>query len=212
MGPFPVAEGENLLVLQTPDPLNIPITMEAHGRPDQPSGSLSALDKPESGLFPYDENVIFGESSFFKKHTPTQSLPSPKEVREVANQSTDPRARDTSRPPPVCFPSVNLLVKYGTEVTLAEGQCLLLVRKALYPLVPVPEVYGWCRDGDQVFIYMELLDGITLEKSWEGFVEEDKISICQQLRHMVDAWRGLKQNFSPSFIGELLKLLILYNN
>jgi aminoglycoside phosphotransferase (APT) family kinase protein len=93
-------------------------------------------------------------------------------------------------------------VKYGTEVTLAEGQCLLFIRNTLSEVVPVPEVYGWCKDDDQVFIYMELVDGMTLEKSWDTMTEGEKTSAGQQLHDMVDALRGLKQDSWPPFIGK----------
>jgi hypothetical protein len=95
---------------------------------------------------PYDDEVDFHNSSFFRKHEPT-SLPSPDMIRELASRSQDPRAKLRTRPPPVYFPSLGLCVKYGTEVTIAEGQCLLLVHRKLSPDVPVPEVYIWCKDG-----------------------------------------------------------------
>jgi hypothetical protein len=152
--------------------------------------------------FPFDENVVFRESSFFKKSNAPLSLPTPTEVREVASYSENPRARLITRPPPVTFPNVGLLVKYGTEVTLAEGQCLLFIRNNLSEVVPVPEVYGWCKDGDQAFIYMELVNGMTLETSWDTMIEGEKTAVCQQLHDMVDALRGLKQDSWPPFIGK----------
>ena len=85
---------------------------------------------------------------------------------------------------------------------MAEGQTLLYIRNTLSQVVPVPEVYGWCKDDSQTFIYMELIDGITLEKSWDNISEDGRIAVCQQLRHIIDTWRGLKQDFAPPFIGE----------
>jgi hypothetical protein len=152
--------------------------------------------------FPFDKNVEFRESSFFKKPNAPLSLPTPTEVREVASHSENPRAKLVTRPPPVTFPNLGLLVKYGTEVTLADGQCLLFIRNTLSEVVPVPEVYGWCKDDDQVFIYMELVDGMTLEKSWDTMTEGEKTSVGQQLHDMVDALRGLKQDSWPPFIGK----------
>jgi len=97
---------------------------------------------------------------------------------------------------------MGLLVKYGTEVTIDEGQCLLFVRRALSQTVRVPEVYKWCRDDGQVFIYMELINGVTLDKSWEKLIEDDRLAICQQLRHVIDAWRSLKRDSTSAFIGK----------
>jgi hypothetical protein len=152
--------------------------------------------------FLFDESVVFRDSSFFKRPNALLSLPTPTEVREVASHSGNPRAKLITRPPPVHFPHLGLLVKYGTEVTLAEGQCLLFIRNTLSEVVPVPEVYGWCKDDDQVFIYMELVEGMTLEKSWNTMIEGEKTSICQELRNMVNAWRGIKQDSWPPFIGK----------
>jgi hypothetical protein len=152
---------------------------------------------------PYDDEVDFRDSSFFQKHDLT-SLPTPNAVREVASRSKDPRTKRRNRPPPVYFPSLGLCVKYGTEVTIAEGQCLLFVRSKLSQHVPVPEVYKWCKDDGQVFIYMELMDGVTLEKSWESFNEENRLAVCEQLRCMVDAWRSLGCDSDSAFIGKLM--------
>ena len=93
-------------------------------------------------------------------------------------------------------------MKYGEEITIEEGQCLLALRQLLPGTVPVPEVYGWRKDDGQVFIYMELVNGITLEKSWENMNKEDKIAICHQLRRMVDAWRNLKQDVKSPFVDK----------
>lgn len=120
--------------------------------------------------FPFDD-VVFRESSFFQKPNAPLSLPTPTEVKEVASHSENPSAKLVTRPPPVTFPNLGLLVKYETEITLAGGQCLLFIRNTLSEAVPVPEVYGWCEDGDKVFIYMELVDGMTLEKSWDTMTE-----------------------------------------
>ncbi|KAF2834880.1 kinase-like protein [Patellaria atrata CBS 101060] len=153
--------------------------------------------------FPCDENVTFCESSFFKRPGAPLELPCPAEVRQIASQSTDPCSQLITRPPPVIFQPLGLLVKYGSEITLAEGQCLHLVHRQLSGRVPVPEVYGWCKDGEQTFIYMELVEGITLEASWENLAEEERKALCGQLRQMISAWRSLKQHFSQPFIGHV---------
>ncbi|KAH6612114.1 phosphotransferase enzyme family protein-like protein [Boeremia exigua] len=151
---------------------------------------------------PSGDDVDFHGSSFFQKHDST-SLPSPDVVREVASHSKDPKARLRTRPLPVFFPELGVCVKYGTEVTIAEGQCLLLIRSKLSQHVPVPEVYKWCKDDGQVFIYMELMNGVTLEKSWDGLDEGDRLAVCEQLRCMIAAWRGLGCTSDLTFIGHI---------
>jgi hypothetical protein len=171
-----------------------------HHAPSDEASEVGSNTKVD-GL-PYDDEVNFHDSSFFQKYD-LASLPSPDMVREVASRSEDPRTIRRTRPPPVYFPNLELCVKYGTEITIAEGQCLLSVRSKLFPYVPVPEVYRWCKDDGQVFIYMELIDGVTLEKSWEGMNEEDRLVVCEQLRGMIDAWRGLGCDSDSALISKL---------
>jgi hypothetical protein len=163
--------------------------------------ALPLSSHPKVVGLPYDDEVTFPTSSFFQNHAST-SLPPPNAVRHVASRSPDPSAKRRTRPPPVYFPNLGLCVKYGTEVTIAEGQCLLFIRSKLSLSVPVPEVYGWCKYDGQVFIYMELVDGVTLEKSWGGLNEGGRRAVCEQLRCMVDAWRGLECGSDTAFIGE----------
>lgn len=47
----------------------------------------------------------------------------------------------------------------------------------LLPNVPVPEVYGWCRDQGETFSHMQLVDGITLEDAWPDMVVEEKYDL-----------------------------------
>jgi hypothetical protein len=44
---------------------------------------------------------------------------------------------------------------------------------------------------------MELINSATLDKSWEKLIEEDRLVICQQLRHMIEAWRILLCDSKP---------------
>jgi len=135
------------------------------------------------------------DSSFFVREDP--QLPTPTEVRQAAG--TNYRG---GRPPPVIFQSLNLLVKYGSAITIAEGQCLWAIRR-LAPAVPVPEVYGWRRDKCETFIYMQMVEGITLEECWPDLTVENRLGICKQLHYIVDSLRQLRQDPTDQFIGEL---------
>ncbi|OAA55560.1 Protein kinase-like domain protein [Niveomyces insectorum RCEF 264] len=157
---------------------------------------------------PRGDDVVFPESGIFRRHDPSSgfSLPSPAAVRaEGARQHGAAAAARSTRPPPVRFPSLGLLVKYGSMVSVAEAQCLVMVRQFL-PTIPVPEVYGWRHDGRQAFIYMELVEGATLEESWDGLTEDEKTAICGELHDLVATWRRLPQTlFSDTpFIGSVV--------
>ncbi|KAI1451421.1 kinase-like domain-containing protein [Annulohypoxylon moriforme] len=155
-----------------------------------------------------ESGFIFPQSQYFTNHKSSEEriLPSPAQVRAAGRDPTNPATCSTTRPPPVKIPSLALLVKYGSQVSIAEAECLILVRKYL-PSVPVPEVYGWCEDDKQTFIYMELVEGRTLEDSWGQLSEEEKVSICSELRNMANAWRELPQRlFSDApFVGHIGK-------
>ncbi|KAL2070322.1 hypothetical protein VTL71DRAFT_13348 [Oculimacula yallundae] len=161
---------------------------------------MSALEPHCSFLLlpdklPSADNITFLETSFFTKHR--ELLPTPAEVREAAGPISK-----IFRPPPVSFPSMNLIVKYGRSITKAEGQCLWAVHR-LCPNVPVPEVYGWCQDGGETFIYTQLIGGATLEHEWPGMDVEEKYEICTQLHGMLNELRQLRQDPSDQFIGTI---------
>ena len=141
---------------------------------------------------------MFKESTYFLRNGPESSLPLPAEVR--ANQGQGQYG-------PVQFESLNLLVKYGKDITVAEGQCLWALRRFLPSQVPVPEVYGWCEDNGEIFVYMELVKGVTLEKKWESLSEQEREIICDQLRVMSLSLRNLQQDPKDQFVGEWLSRL-----
>lgn len=142
---------------------------------------------------PSADNITFFDTSFFANGH--KRLPTPAEVRLAAGPQTK-----MSRPVPVSFPSMNLIVKYGLTISTAEGQCLLAIRH-LCPNVPVPEVYGWCQDEGETFIYIEKVEAATLEQEWPNLDTEERYEICTQLRCIIDELRQLQQDPSNLFIG-----------
>ncbi|KAI7502590.1 hypothetical protein KC367_g2135 [Hortaea werneckii] len=117
-----------------------------------------------------------------------KSLPSPCEVRMHAVHQKAVRIgqnpADAFRPAPVCFPRDDLLVKWGADVTIAEGQCLWFFNRYLQDRVPVPRIYGWTQDQGQTFLYMQLISGDPLSKRWDSLSSEEKLSISEQLKPM----------------------------
>ena len=146
--------------------------------------------------------IVFKDSKFFSDNRPGCVLPSPTEVR--ANKG--PSHLGFSR-----FDSLNLFVKYGKDITISEGQCLWAIRQHFTPnQVPVPQVYGWCEDGGEVFIYMELSQGITLENRWESLSKQDKIKICEQLQAILLSLRKLQQDPKDQFLGNSSPFSVIY--
>jgi len=77
------------------------------------------------------------------------------------------------------FVDLNLVVKSGVTVTIAEGQALWLMRRA-YTDVRVPEVYGWIVDSGQTFIYMEYIEGATVSSRWPSLIASEKSIVAAQ--------------------------------
>lgn len=154
-------------------------------------------------MLPSDSSVVFKESTYFSENGPNSSLPSPAIVRAAQ------KARHLSRSMTVRFEDLKLVVKYGREITIAEALCLWAIRQLLPDQVPVPEVYGWCEDGGEFFIFMELIQGESLENKWESLSKLEKIDVCGQLRVMLSELRSLKQDPGNQFLGgSFLKLSI----
>ncbi|EGP87049.1 uncharacterized protein MYCGRDRAFT_71790 [Zymoseptoria tritici IPO323] len=138
---------------------------------------------------PSNENCTFTEEF---------ELPSPAEVRARAEEQGIDTLR-SFRPDPVIYPELHLLVKWGEGVSIAEGQTFRFISRNLQASVPVPQIYGWKTDGNQTFLYMELVAGDTLSTRWPTLSSPEKDHICDELRTMLQSWRRIVQ--SPSAQG-----------
>lgn len=149
----------------------------------------------------FGSTVEIKDSAFFTEAR--GELPAPAAIRRKATENSDGYPSGSDRPPPVIFSELGVLVKYGTAINIAEAQCLWYFNKHLQGRVPTPEVYGWCQDEDETFIYMQLLPGITLDEAWPRMSQAQRDSVCGQLRDCVQAWRGLRQETGPPFVGKM---------
>ncbi|KAF4946988.1 hypothetical protein FGADI_10753 [Fusarium gaditjirri] len=149
---------------------------------------------------PKGSSVTFKDSTFFTRNRPAAAFPSTDQVRAKSEAGDHVLDRKNT----VIFETLGLVVKFGKEprVTIAEGQCLWWLRQHLLS-VPVPEIYGWTEDGGEVFLYMQLVEGVTLEKRWDFLNREDKNGICEQLRAMVVDLRQVKRDSNDEFLGQI---------
>lgn len=137
----------------------------------------------------------FLDSSFFKE--PSKSLPTPAQVRAL---SKDIHANP--QPQPVIFEESKVFVKFGPYVTIAEAQCLWMIKRTFGDEIPVPEVFGWRVDEENyVFLYMELIQGQTLQDGWNELTSQDKSSLCDELCQIVNRLRRFEQDPSDQYIG-----------
>ncbi|KAF8538674.1 hypothetical protein BDD12DRAFT_926697 [Trichophaea hybrida] len=136
-------------------------------------------------MLPSPRNIVFSNSSFFaRQKNGVRQLPTPAEVR-----ARSPPVKRYSEP--TRFPELQLLVKWGAEITHAEGQCMWTIRKLLPTSVPVPE------------------PGVTLKERWDGLKTTDKEAVCEQLREIFAPLRRLEQDPDDAFIGDILRKLLM---
>jgi hypothetical protein len=147
--------------------------------------------------------MIYPQSSFFQEDRAV-ALPSPTEIRARNEASGDIRANNLDCPTPVKFPSLGLVVKYGTDVTAAEIEAQVMMHERLQGQVPIPEIYGWAKDGDQRLLYMALIEGDTLQTRFNSLSESERQAICKKPRSM--ATRGM------TLLHAFLYLRLAYEN
>lgn len=161
-------------------------------------------------MIPNSPNFDVKDSSFFRRW---RELPSPEEVKaqaecqHLAGVNPDHRkdyslAMPHIRPPPVVFEDMGLFVKWGWSVKISEALGLLVVGQFLDGHVPVPEVYGWRTDGEEIYIYMQHIRGQTLEQAWDIMEPSERIRICHELRVISTNLRRLQQDPSDTFVGK----------
>jgi aminoglycoside phosphotransferase len=98
---------------------------------------------------------------------------------------------------------------FAQLTSLSEAQTLYVVRRFLSKRVPVPEVYAFVDDDDLLsFLYMKLVQGVTICECWADLSDETKMDVCAQLKPMMHALRELEREPSDSFIGKCVFLKI----
>lgn len=163
----------------------------------EPAG-IPTAPKNFPTIYPSGPNVTIYESSFFKQHP---SLPSLEAVRSQASLKSGPKAKIA------VFERLNLLVKFGLEESIAEGQCLYTIRRVFGTTIPVPEVYAWYVDNQESFIFMEFVHGISLEKRWGQLSAEGRQKVCEELHEFLNKLRGATQDPQNQFIGIVILIL-----
>jgi len=157
---------------------------------------ISLEELPDTSLAQMD----FLDSTWFKTHGRTRQFPTPEHVRSFSKPHQLTR--------PVRFEELGLIVKFGPGISVMEAVNLWAIRRAFQDLVPIPEVYGWRvleleGKAPEVFIYMELIQGPTLEQRWPTLSFTEKQTICNDLHAMVSCFRGPIDNEPEHVIGKL---------
>ena len=157
--------------------------------------SKSGASLSHSGLPDVTQSCFeFTNAAYFKKHGNT--LP----------ESESVKSHDLEHTGFVIIKEQDLFIKYGNNVNLEEAVVLSRIHKYLDCSIPVPEVYGWRKQGKENFIYMELIDGVPLSDCIGQLSNEDKDRVCSQLRTTFTTLSTLKQDsISGPFIGSIIR-------
>lgn len=84
---------------------------------------------------------------------------------------------------------LNLCIKFGDSVTLAEANALRFIAK--HTSIPVPKVYHAFTHRGKTYILMSRIRGETMAKRWRSLSEKSKASIFNQLRQIIEELRSV---------------------
>jgi len=124
-------------------------------------------------------------------------LPTAKDIKEATVIPTN-REFDSYRGHVVVVED-RFVVKYGGTVRENEGYALLVLEK--YPSIPAPRLYAMYREDDVLYLVMELLPGRSLLGLWDDLSENEKQSVCGQLKV---AFTHIRSISSPGIFGSVI--------
>ncbi|KZV78730.1 hypothetical protein EXIGLDRAFT_736665 [Exidia glandulosa HHB12029] len=142
------------------------------------------MTQVDANILPFGDNIVFPNCP--------KDLPTHDEVRQHPDVLS---YRGTVR-----FLDRQLVVKHGF-VRKDQFYAHWLVWK--FSSVPVPALYAWHHDGDEAFLYMELVDGVTLEQCWHALSSTERGILAQRLKGIL---AKLRQEILPpadSYIGSV---------
>lgn len=126
------------------------------------------------------------------------SLPAPLPTTDAIKASQDVLHESTGRR--VVRVGRHFLIKYGSNVTLIEGENILFVGQ--HHNLSVPRIYAVYSDKDTKvnFIVMEHIEGETLAARWGYLDTTTKNAVAKRLR---DFMKYLREIPCPGYFGSL---------
>lgn len=170
-----------------------------------------SLDSDEHTLCIDPNSIPRGPAVFFGNWQHQIPLPTPYEIRSSSSGHNSRKLSDGSYNGNYWqqvehYPDLGLIVKYGRRTTVAEGQTLRMISQYC-PDVPVPEVYGWIQDGEETFIYLSYINGVTLCSRLHELTDEEIDQVAGELATMVRSWRRLRLPEGDTFVGKAISEL-----
>jgi hypothetical protein len=87
-----------------------------------------------------------------------------------------------------------------------EVNCISMI-SSRFPDIPVPEVYDFSSDVRDSFIAQEYIDGNPLSSSWNGYTEDEKRQVAQQIADIIVNMGEIRFDQIGSFTGDAGALL-----
>ncbi|EZF25123.1 hypothetical protein H112_02470 [Trichophyton rubrum D6] len=94
-----------------------------------------------------------------------------------------------------------VVVKFGRMAGSSEGQALIYLERYA-PEIPAPRLYTMFKESNELFLIMQRVPGIPLDKIWPSLTESEKNDISTKLRQIFDSMRQVKCPW-PGFFGDL---------
>ncbi|KAJ9250835.1 hypothetical protein DTO207G8_5827 [Paecilomyces variotii] len=134
----------------------------------------------------------------FENSQPLHTLPTTDEIRACTNVLWETSASK------VVAVNDDIVVKYGDGINVWEGQALVYLERHV-PEVPAPRLYAMYHDppdSRQLFLIMQRVPGVQLDKIWPSLAESEKDDIIAKLKLIFDAMRKAECPW-PDFFGSL---------
>lgn len=87
-----------------------------------------------------------------------------------------------------------------------EVNCISMISSSCSD-IPVPEVYAFSSDVPDSFIAQEYIDGNPLSSSWNGYTENEKRQVAQQIADIIVNMGEFRFDQIGSFTGDAGALL-----
>ncbi|MCJ1386464.1 hypothetical protein MMC17_009590 [Xylographa soralifera] len=84
---------------------------------------------------------------------------------------------------------LNLCIKFGDSVSLAEANTLRFIAK--HTSIPVPKVHHAFTHRGKTYILMERICGKTIAERWRSLSDTSKASIFKQLKRMIEELQSI---------------------
>lgn len=112
----------------------------------------------------------------YKSNTNVVTLPTTEEIRACQDVLHERLASK------VVALNDKVVAEYGFDIDPLEGQALSYLERHV-PRIPAPRLYAMYYESDELFVVMQRVPGIRLDRLWASLTDDEKDSIVAQLQH-----------------------------